>query len=293
MQPTVRQILYSSYTLPQKVKYLSRFAKWQFISKILKKTFVFNYTANSKLMLMNGFVALSGNYYFGISDPDVMPFVLHLLQPDDLFVDLGANGGAYTVLASAEKKANTISIEAAADIFKGLLKNIEVNNIQSRVEAWNVAASDTNGFLPFTTTDHATNRVHYEERPDIVQVEAKTLDTILNGRIPLLMKMDIEGHEHNALLGANHALSAPGCKALVIEFSNTGEYYGYGNISTHQLLTGYGFKPYKYNYREKELISFDPLSTCFEFNMIYVKDEAFVKERLKNAGHVLMSGQLI
>jgi FkbM family methyltransferase len=293
MQPTIRQILYAHYTLSQKVKYMGRFIKWQFISKVLKNTHVFSYTPNSKLMLMTGFVALSGNYYFGISEPDVMPFVLHLLQPDDLFIDLGANGGAYTVLASAEKRANTVSIEAAADIFKGLLKNIEVNNIQSRVEAWNVAASDVNGYLPFTSTDHATNRVLYEERPDIVQVEAKTLDTILNGRIPLLMKMDIEGHEHNALLGADHTLSASGCKAIVIEFSNTGEYYGYGNTATHQLLTGYGFKPFKYNYCEKQLISIDPLSTQFEFNMIYVKDEHFVKERLKNAEHILMSGQLI
>ena len=293
MQPTIRQILTAPYTLSQKIKYTGRFIKWQFINKVLKKTYVFSYTTNSKLMLMKGFVALSGNYYFGISDPDVMPFVLHLLQPDDLFVDLGANGGAYTVLASAEKKANTISIEAATDIFKGLLKNIEINNIQSKVEAWNVAASDINGYLPFTTADHATNRILYEDRPDIVQVEAKTLDSILNGRVPILMKMDIEGHEHNALLGADNTLSATGCKALVIEFSNTGEYYGYGNIATHKLLTGYGFKPFKYNYREKQLVSFDPLSTYFEFNMIYIKDEDFVKDRLKNANHILMSRQLI
>ncbi|MDB5285268.1 MAG: methyltransferase FkbM family [Mucilaginibacter sp.] len=53
---------------------------------------------------MKGFHALSGNYYFGMSERDVMPFVLHLLCPGNLFVDIGAIGGTYTILASGEKK---------------------------------------------------------------------------------------------------------------------------------------------------------------------------------------------
>ncbi|MEO8884891.1 MAG: FkbM family methyltransferase [Mucilaginibacter sp.] len=293
MQPTLREIFSDKYTLPQKVGSLYRFIKWQVISKVFKKKLVFKYTSNSKLLLINGFQALTGNYYFGISDPDVMPFLLHLLTPDDLFVDIGANGGAYTVLASAEKKGHTVAIEAAADTFKGLQQNIAINGIANRVEALNVAVSDINGILPFTSADHATNRVCYDTRDDIVYVEAKTLDTILQGRIPLLMKLDIEGHEHNALLGAHHTISSPGCKALIIEFSNTGEYYGYGNIKTHQLLTGYGFKPYKYHYKNRQLTAFDPLQTGFEFNMIYVKDEAFVQDRLKSASSVVMNGRVI
>lgn len=41
------------------------------------------------------------------------------------------------------------------------------------------------------------------------------------------------------------------------------------------------------------LISFDPLTTRFEFNMIYVKDGPFVKARLASADSILMSGQVI
>ena len=293
MQPTLREIFSDKYSLSKKVWSFYRFIKWQFISKILKRTLTFNFTTNSKLVLINGFQSLSGNYYFGISDPDVMPFLLHLLRPDDLFVDIGANGGAYTVLASAEKKAHTVAIEAAADTFRGLQQNIDINQMQNRVEAWNIAVSDINGKLPFTSAEHATNHISYETRDDIVYVEAKTLDTILQGRIPLLMKMDIEGHEHNALLGAPHTISSPDCKALIIEFSNVGEYYGYGNIKTHQLLTGYGFKPYIYNYKTRRLTGFDPLQTMFEFNMIYIKDEKFVQDRLDQAESVIINGQVV
>jgi len=244
-------------------------------------------------MLINRFYALTGNYYFGIAEPDVMPFVLHVLQPGDLFVDIGANGGAYTVLASAEKGAKTVAIEAEPETFKGLVKNIELNKLNDLVEAWPVAVSDVNGNLPFTNSEHASNWICFEDRPDIINVEAKMLDTILNGKIPTVIKMDIEGYEHNALLGAHHSISNDGCKALVLEFSNNGEYYGYGNKVTHQLLTQYGFKPYRYHYKTKSLESFDPLTTGFNINMIYIKDIAFIQQRLDTANHILMSGEYI
>ena len=39
--------------------------------------------------------------YPGMNEFDEMAFVLHFLRPDDLFADIGANIGAYTVLAAA------------------------------------------------------------------------------------------------------------------------------------------------------------------------------------------------
>ncbi len=293
MQPTIRQIIYHNYTPRQRVKFLYRFFKWQTIDKVFKRNLVYNFTPKSKLILMKGFQALSGNYYFGLAEPDVMPFVLHVLQPGDLFVDVGANGGTYTILASGEKGANTLAIEASPATFEGLTKNINLNNLTDLVEAWNVAASNENGYLPFTSNDHATNRVSFENRPDIIKVPAKTIDSLLNGRVPLLMKLDIEGHEHNALLGAINSISDSRCRALVVEFANTGEYYGYGNNATHKLLTDLGFKPNKYDYINKRLIPFDPLATNFDFNMIYIKDLDFIEQRLAQAEHILISGELI
>jgi len=219
-----------------------------------------------------------------------MPFVLHFLRENDLFVDLGANGGAFTVLASAEKKSYTVAVEASDGAFRGLLKNIEVNNIRRLVEALNVAVSDKNTVVPFTSSNDATNRISYEESDDIVYVDARKLDDILDGRVPILIKMDIEGHEHNAILGAGKTLSSANCKALILEFSNTGEYYGYGNKYTHQILTEYGFKPFKYNYKQKELIA---LETPSEFNMIYIRDEPFVRNRLETAPRILVGGESI
>lgn len=293
MQPTIAYILHNNFTFGQKVKFFWRFFKWQVISKVFKREHVFRFTPNSKLVLIKGFYALSGNYYFGIAELDTMPFVLHVLQPGDLFVDVGANGGAFSVLASGEKGARSVAIEAEPVTFKGLIKNIELNKLNDLVEAWPVAVSDVNGYLPLTTSEHATNSIIFEDRPDIIKVKAKTLDSILNGRIPTVMKLDIEGYEHNALLGAQHSISNDACKALVIEFSDNGAYYGYGNTVTHELLTGYGFKPHRYHYKNKQIESFDPLAVGFDGNMIYIRDVDFIQQRLAAAGHVNMSGEYI
>ena len=42
---------------------------------------------------------VTGNVYCGLHDFAEMSFMLHLLRAGDLFADIGANVGSYTVLA--------------------------------------------------------------------------------------------------------------------------------------------------------------------------------------------------
>ena len=53
----------------------------------------------------------TGNIYAGLHEFADMAFTLHFLRPDDLFLDVGANIGSYTLLASGVCKARTISFE--------------------------------------------------------------------------------------------------------------------------------------------------------------------------------------
>jgi hypothetical protein len=54
---------------------------------------------------------LTGNLYAGLHEFSEMGFLLHLLRQNDLFVDVGANLGSYTVLASAVCQARNIAFE--------------------------------------------------------------------------------------------------------------------------------------------------------------------------------------
>jgi hypothetical protein len=54
----------------------------------------------SNLDLPHIFEKMSGNIYAGLHEFGDMAFVLHFLRAGDLFADVGANIGSYTVLAS-------------------------------------------------------------------------------------------------------------------------------------------------------------------------------------------------
>jgi len=79
-----------------------------------------------------------------------MGFLLHALRPDDFFVDIGANVGSYTVLASASIGAKTICFEPIPLTYSRLISNIDVNNMSQKVTAQNVALGDTSGELTFS-----------------------------------------------------------------------------------------------------------------------------------------------
>jgi hypothetical protein len=83
-----------------------RYARWQVESRLCAEV-EFNWIEGAKLIARNGMTGATGNIYCGLHEFTDMAFLLHLLRPDDLFVDVGANIGSYTVLASAVCGART------------------------------------------------------------------------------------------------------------------------------------------------------------------------------------------
>ena len=85
---------------------LCRYGRWQIESR-LRPEVEFRWIEGSKLIARNGMTGATGNIYCGLHEFTDMAFVLHLLRPDDLFVDVGANIGSYTVLASSVCEARS------------------------------------------------------------------------------------------------------------------------------------------------------------------------------------------
>jgi FkbM family methyltransferase len=220
-----------------------------------------------------------------------MGFLLHLLRAGDLFVDAGANIGGYTILASADKEANTIAIEPGQSAYTNLMTNVRINDIGNRVHALNIALGATPGTVDFTTSLDTTNHVVLDkERTDTVKVNMDTLDDILEKQSPILLKIDVEGFETEVLKGAVKTLQNEKLKAIIIELNGLSERYGIENKMNHDVLLEYGFMPYSYNPLNKELIKCEALGRS---NTIYIRDVAFVQERLITADKVHLRNQVI
>jgi Met-10+ like-protein len=81
----------------------------------------------------------TGNIYCGLHEFAEMAFTLHLLRPGDLFADIGANVGSYTVLAAGVCGARVVAVEPGPAAGAALAKNIALNRLGDRVSVAAVA----------------------------------------------------------------------------------------------------------------------------------------------------------
>jgi FkbM family methyltransferase len=142
-------------------------------------------------------------YYFGVWEPRLTALVEQRLQPGDVFVDVGANVGYFSLLAAHRvgPAGAVVAIEASPRVAAMLRSNVALSRAEN-VRVLNVAASDRHGTVPIyagppgnvgTTSLHADHGGRYE-----TDVTAAPLTTLIEpselGRVRLV-KIDVEGAE--------------------------------------------------------------------------------------------------
>jgi FkbM family methyltransferase len=195
---------------------LARYASWQVKSRLQDEVIV-DWIDGAKLAVRRGMTGATGNVYCGLHEYVDMSFVLDELKPGDLFVDIGANVGTYTVLASKVCGADTIAVEPDPDTARALRRNIDVNGIADKVQVVEAALGAEEGVTPFTIGRDTVNRVASGDDSDVREVPLRTLDDVLEGRVPAIMKIDVEGYEAEVLKAASKTLSHPGLRAIITE----------------------------------------------------------------------------
>src|SRR5579885_1942342 len=120
---------------------LARYGYWQARCLVSNRDSIVAFVNQSRLSVRKGMHGATFNIYTGLSDFSAMGFLLHLLRPGDLFADVGANVGVYTVLSSAVRGARSIAIEPIPANLADLERNIELNGIASLVTPVRAAAS--------------------------------------------------------------------------------------------------------------------------------------------------------
>ncbi len=273
-----------------KIRAVWRFVSWQLKARLVSKPYIHPFTNRSKLVIEKGMTGATGNVYCGLHEFNDMGFLLHFLRPGDLFADIGANIGSYTILASGHIGAHSISVEPLPATFQHLHRNIAVNKITGRVKALNIALGAEEGSLAFTTGLDTMNHVAAATDINTITVAVNTLDNVLAGQVPLLVKIDVEGFETEVLKGGKHTLQNQDLKAIIIELNGSGDKYGYDEEAIHLGLLQFGFKPYIYLPKERQLKAVDGFGS---HNTIYLRDVAWVKQRLRTADAFAVLGQSI
>jgi FkbM family methyltransferase len=251
---------------------------------------VYPFGEKSKIIVKKGLTGATGNIYSGLHEFEDMSFLLHFLRETDLFIDLGANVGSYSILGGSERHAETISIEPIPQTFKILQDNIAINNVKGNVTCMNIGMGNEKAILKFTKSLDTVNHVAKDYDTDTTDVNVERFDDIITLKKPTLIKMDVEGFETEVLNGMENALLSEHFKAIIIELNGSGGRYGYNENDIHKKFLDLGFVPYAYDPFKRSLTK---LSTYGRDNTIYIKDFDFVYERLTSAKPFEIRGQNI
>lgn len=138
------------------------------------------------------------------------------LTPGDLFIDVGANAGYYSLWA-AEAGAHVIAVEPDMQTRATLEDNIALNGYA--VEVLGCALGSTPGQGRLTLGRGPMNRLATIEEPGM-EVEMRTLDDVIDGR-QAFAKLDVEGAEYMVLAGATESLREHRIRLMQIEWDTS------------------------------------------------------------------------
>ncbi|WP_405797370.1 FkbM family methyltransferase [Streptomyces sp. NBC_01506] len=149
-------------------------------------------------------------YMFGVWEPHMTRWLRGRLRPGDTFIDVGANIGYYSVLASrlVGDGGRVVAVEASPAFHQKLQQQVRLNNC-GNVRAVNGAVSDERKMLTFVLASSANmganSIVPYEGAAESsFEIEALPLPDILTAAeiaSARVIKIDVEGAEGPVVRG--------------------------------------------------------------------------------------------
>lgn len=164
-------------------------------------------------------IALFGVYEFAVSH-----LVRQYLAPGDVFVDVGANIGYYSVIAAAAVGASgaVYAFEPSARIRARLERNVELNDMR-HITVRSEAIAASSGVVRLVEPPGAGNDglayVDTSGGTGGVEVRSVRLDELAEfaDRPPTLMKVDVEGGEPEVFRGASKLFERDDAPSIIFE----------------------------------------------------------------------------
>jgi FkbM family methyltransferase len=275
---TVEWIVKHPLSKGRRAQNIARFLAWQMRSRFIRRPHVFETANGAKMWAISGMTGATGNLYVGLHEFEEMAFLLHFLRRGDLFADVGANVGSYTILAAVAVGTGVIAFEPGESAFAWLVRNIELNGVADRVEVRREAVGAESGTVLFTSGLDTMNHIAPDDGTDAIPI---TMLDMACTTVPSLIKIDVEGFEADVLCGARDILGKPAAQAVIMELNDH---------AAAEFLKGLGFTCCSYDPFARELTTRKDLATG---NGIFVRDVESVRRRLQKAPPFSIRGRLI
>jgi len=192
--------------------------------------------------------------------PEVSAFLVRALRPGDVFVDVGAHIGYFSMMAAnlVGPSGAVFSVEPEPGNFDRLKRHAIENGFQ-QIEAFNLAfaaeASETTfhlnadndgGHALWNPGLHPFN-LRTRTAPQLIRVRTATLDTFkaIGQRPARVIKLNTEGAEHQILRGASRLLGQRRTPFVVCDVNTFGlEQMGSSQLSFRAYLAKFGYSTF-------------------------------------------------
>lgn len=166
-------------------------------------------------------------------EPDTIAWI-NQFNKGDVFWDIGANVGVFTLYAAIKRSARVLAFEPAASNYMVLNKNIEGNNLFERVSAYCVAFNDVDllSELNMQNTEFGASlsgfstQIDYKGdsflplfRQGMIGYSIDSFVSKFAPEFPNHIKIDVDGIEPNIIQGAKEVLHDTRLKSLSIELN--------------------------------------------------------------------------
>ncbi|WP_427875197.1 FkbM family methyltransferase [Flavobacterium sp. MMS24-S5] len=252
---------------------LYRYLSFNLIQRVYPKERIYNFIGGMKFYAQKGEAGIVANIYYKLFDYEESIFVINNLKENDLFVDIGANVGHFSLLAAGMCKANVIAFEPIPQTFEKLNRNVSLNNLSNIIETVNIGIGKEDAILNFTTNRGVMNSVASGNEAQVIEIQVKKLDDVLKNKFPVFLKIDVEGYEYFVLQGASEVLSSKSLKFIIIELNFSTSKYGHTNEKIFELLSLHDFVPIEYDTVTKQ-IKILPSYNKNKFNTIFIKKDS-------------------
>lgn len=261
-----------------------RLLRWQAQKHLLHRSMVVEVGDGRRFKIVPDSKFSSLVYYTCLPDWDEMNFLLRVLRPEDGFIDIGANVGFYTVLASRRLPPKSLwAIEANPANVAVIKEQIELNGL-AEATVFGCALGAQTGRLQFCSGARETGAVVAESGTGTIEVECRRLDDLLPFAIlpvDTIAKIDVEGYEVEVLYGARDLLASGRIGSWLFELS-ADNLRAQGRTVAEFLdafrATGYDF--YRWDEEGRELSPVDPVGGFSQNYIACCRGASWLKQRL-------------
>ena len=200
-------------------KYLPMRAYLKFLRK-------FDSTKNNDVKIMTGPLkgyrwnvrSNTNGFFTGRYEAEFVELLMSKLKSTDVFYDIGANAGYFSVIASTviKEQNSIVAFEPVPYLHEIIKHHAKVNRVNN-ISVYPYAVSDKSGTVEFSNMDKTGGNTYisessiFKKSEDSVIVKSTSLDDFLennkNYKIPTILKIDAEGAEFDVLNGAKKTLT--------------------------------------------------------------------------------------